>query len=440
MNRRHITAVAVALCLAAPATSFATNGYFSHGYGTKSKGMAGTGVALPQDSLASATNPAGNVWVGDRVDLGLAFFSPDRSYTVTGAPSGAPGTFGLAPGSYDSANELFLIPSFGWNTMIGNDAAFGVALYGNGGMNIEWSDVPFPGTFAGGAFGGDDTAGVDLMQLFINLNFSQKLSDRASWGGGLVLAAQSFEATGLAAFAGYTETFATGGTPTDLTDNGHDISYGAGFKLGFQGDLADWLTMGVSYQSRIWMTKFHDYSDLFAEGGDFDIPPTATIGFALKPNENHAITFDVQHIWYGDVDSIANPMSNLFACAGGDASSCLGGSNGAGFGWDDMTIYKLGYQWRMSDSFTARIGYSYGEQPIGSDNVMFNILAPGVMEQHYTIGFTAVPAKGHELNFSAMYSPRKSVTGANTMEAPGQQTIELEMDQWDVELSWSWIF
>jgi long-chain fatty acid transport protein len=324
--------------------------------------------------------------------------------------------------------------------MIGNDAAFGVALYGNGGMNTEWSDAPFPGTFYGGAYGGDDTAGVDLMQLFINLNFSQKLSDRASWGAGLVLAAQSFEATGLAAFSGYTETFATGGTPTDLTDNGHDISYGAGFKLGFQGDLADWLTMGVSYQSRIWMTKFDDYSDLFAEGGDFDIPPTATIGFAIKPSENHAITFDIQHIWYGDIDSIANPMSNLFTCAGGNASYCLGGSNGAGFGWDDMTIYKLGYQWRMSDSFTARIGYSYGKQPINDTEVMFNILAPGVMEQHYTIGFTMVPAKGHEFNLSAMYSPRNSVTGANPMEAPGQQSIELQMDQWDVELSWSWIF
>ena len=27
----------------------ATNGYFTHGYGTANKGMAGAGVALPQD-------------------------------------------------------------------------------------------------------------------------------------------------------------------------------------------------------------------------------------------------------------------------------------------------------------------------------------------------------------------------------------------------------
>ena len=431
MNRRHLTATAVALCLAVPATSFATNGYFSHGYSTKSKGMAGATVALPEDALASATNPAGNVWVGDRIDLGLALFSPHRDYTANGFSTPPPAGFGITDGNYDSSNELFLIPSFGWNTMIGNDAAFGIALYGNGGMNTEYENVPGPGTYYAG------TAGVDLSQLFINLNFSQKLSDRASWGGGVILAAQAFEANGLASFG----TMVEDGNPDNLSDNGHDISYGAGFKLGFQGDLADWLTFGVSYQSRIWMTKFDDYSDLFAEGGDFDIPPTATIGFAIKPTENHAITLDVQHIWYGDIDSIANPMANLFNCpafGGADQQSCLGGSRGAGFGWDDMTIYKLGYQWRMSDSFTARIGYSYGEQPIPDSEVMFNILAPGVMEQHYTIGFTMVPAKGHELNFSAMYAPKHSVTGTNPTDPA--QTIELEMDQWDVQISWAWIF
>ena len=32
----------------------ATNGYFAHGYGTKNKGLAGGGVALPQDSMIAA--------------------------------------------------------------------------------------------------------------------------------------------------------------------------------------------------------------------------------------------------------------------------------------------------------------------------------------------------------------------------------------------------
>jgi hypothetical protein len=31
----------------------------------------------------------------------------------------------------------------------------------------------------------------------------------------------------------------------------------------------------------------------------------------------------------------------------------------------------------------------------------------------------------------------RAVKGANPLEVPGLQTIELKMDQWDFELSWS---
>ena len=57
------------VCLGVMSPVFATNGYFAHGYGTKNKALAGAGVALPQDAMIAATNPAGMVWVG--ADLGV---------------------------------------------------------------------------------------------------------------------------------------------------------------------------------------------------------------------------------------------------------------------------------------------------------------------------------------------------------------------------------
>ena len=68
--------VACVICIGFAAPVFATNGYFAHGYGTKNKALAGAGVALPQDAMIAATNPAGMVWVGERLDVGLAIFSP----------------------------------------------------------------------------------------------------------------------------------------------------------------------------------------------------------------------------------------------------------------------------------------------------------------------------------------------------------------------------
>lgn len=427
---------------AIPGLSMATNGYFAHGYGTKSKGLAGGGIALPQDSMASATNPAGMVWVGDRMDLGAALFSPHRDYTAGSTIGG--GMFPIMSGNYDSDNTLFLIPHFGWNQMLDQNSSFGISVYGNGGMNTEYANDAYGwGTPSSvrGVFA-DGTTGVDLSQLFVNLSYARKINESASWGAGLILAAQAFEAKGLQNFSNYTNHFATTGTAsTNLSDNGHDISYGAGLKFGIQGEVADGLTLAASYQTKTWMSEFDDYEDLFAEGGDFDIPATATIGLAWSPAQKHTFTFDIQRIWYSGVEAVSNPMSNLFSCGGGAAAKyCLGGDEGAGFGWDDITVYKLGWQYQPNSLWTVRLGYSHTDQPINSDDIVFNVLAPAVVEDHFTFGLTRKIDKNHELNFAAMYAPKVSVDGSNPFTAGPAQSVELEMYEVELELSYSWLF
>jgi len=428
-NKRHL-ALTAALLVAIPGASMATNGYFSHGYGTKSKGLAGGGIALPQDSMAAATNPAGMVWVGERIDLGATLFSPHREYTAD------TGAFMVRGGNHDSDNTLFLIPNFGWNTMLDENSSMGVSVYANGGMNTEYDNDIVAGWR--GVYG-DGTAGVDLKQLFVNLSYARKLNERASYGVSLILAAQAFEAKGLQTMAAMTKAVRLGGAATNLSDNGHDMSYGAGLKFGLQGEVVDGLTLAASYQTKTWMTEFDDYEDLFAEDGDFDIPASATIGLAWNPVDKHTFTFDVQRIMYSGVDSITNPVANLFGC-GPNPENCLGGDDGAGFGWDDMTVYKLGWQWEPNNLWTVRLGYSHTEQPIDGADLIFNILAPAVVEEHYTVGLTRKIGKDHEINFAAMYAPKKSVDGHNPMPGQTAQNIEIEMYQYELEASWSWLF
>ena len=81
-----------------------------------------------------------------------------------------------------------------------------------------------------------------------------------------------------------------------------------------------------------------------------------------------------------------------------ESSGCLGGPNGAGFGWQDVTVYKAGFAWNADDNNTWRFGFSYGEQPIPSSEVLFNILAPGVMETHLTAGWTSQRANGNDMS------------------------------------------
>ena len=115
----------------------------------------------------------------------------------------------------------------------------------------------------------------------------------------------------------------------------------------------------------------------------------------------------------------------------------LGTDNGAGFGWEDMTIYKLGYQWDTSPEWTWRVGASIGDQPIPSSEVMFNVLAPGIMETHVTGGFTYTLATDNEITFAAMYAPESTVSGVIPAGVgSGAQTVELNMTQWELVASW----
>jgi long-chain fatty acid transport protein len=454
MKRNVVLALAVAAAVAAPG-AFATTGYFSHGYSIKEKGLAGGGSAYAQDSLAAATNPAGMVTVGNRMDLGASLFSPIRSYTSTGGPSNACAptgcTFSIGPQTIDSDNELFLIPHFGRNWMLDPNSSVGISVYGNGGMNTEYKGgtatffvpppgpntfVTAPGTFGGGMMG-DSTAGVDLMQLFINGSYSRKMTPTSSWGASLIFAYQRFKATGLSAFGGYSS------DPSNLSDNGYDSSTGFGAKLGVQGEVSPGVTLAASYQSEIGMGELDKYKGLFAEGGGFDIPATANIGLAVKLAANSVLTFDMQKIWYSKVNAVGNPFSNLLTgctpgATGGTGSGCLGASGGGGFGWEDISVYRIGYEWQSNPAWTWRVGFAQNDQPIPSSEVVFNILAPAVQEQHLTFGFTNQVSKASEFNFAFMYSPEEKVSGANPLDPA--QTVELKMKQYELGASWGWKF
>ena len=60
LTKNSSISVAVAACALMLSTSaIATNGYLTHGLGTKNKGMAGAGTAAPNETMSVVNNPAG---------------------------------------------------------------------------------------------------------------------------------------------------------------------------------------------------------------------------------------------------------------------------------------------------------------------------------------------------------------------------------------------
>ncbi|MCW8925140.1 MAG: outer membrane protein transport protein [Xanthomonadales bacterium] len=461
-NQTRLFAAITTLLLTTPL--WATNGYYTHGIGTKNKGMAGAGLAMPEDAISVANNPAAALASAGKYDLGLALFSPSRHYeTSTSQANGQCSPMGCAftigPNSIDSDKNYFFIPNMAGAWQIDDKSAWSAAFYGRGGMNTTWNggsatfdpDGPgpaptmtLPGTYGAGLFGGNGTAGVDLSQAFIEFGYAREFGGNFTLGISLIGVAQVFAGRGVSTFGAYTETFAASGgmtMPSNLSNNGHDQSYGLGGKVGLLWDLNEKVSFAASYQPEIGMSKLDDYSDLFADHGNMDIPSDLKAGITFRPNQGFALSFDIEKIWYSDVPSVNNPFSNLFACptagAGGtDLSSCLGGKNGAGFGWQDMTVYKVGAQWSAGEDWTWRAGYSHGDQPIPDSEVVFNILAPGVIEDHATIGFTHALPSGNEYSLSFMYAFNKEISGTNPLDP--SQTITMDMDQFELEFSFGW--
>ncbi len=419
MKKRKIAAsLLIAGGLASP-LAYATNGYFSQGYSMKEIGMAGAGIALPQDSLAAATNPAGMVMVGDRIDFGLDWFKPNRSTTITGNNCG-PGC--SLNGTYDgNGKSNFFIPDFGYNKMISPDMSAGVSIYGNGGMNTQYNTSPF------GAFGGTSPAGVDLSQLFISPTWAMKVNPSNAIGVSLNLVYQTFSATGL-------QPFGLGGgstNPNALTNTGKDSSTGVGLKLGWTGEVTSMVTLGATFQPKTKMSKFSKYAGLFAEQGNFDIPATYGVGIAVKATPETTVAFDVQKILYSGVPSIANTNNQ-----GGP----LGATNGAGFGWQDVTVLKLGVSQKMSNTLVVRGGISHNNQPIPNTQTFFNILAPGVVQDSLTLGATWTLADKSEVTVGYMHAFKKTVNGSGSInpatQGGGEANLSMSEDSLGVSYGW----
>ena len=64
--------------------------------------------------------------------------------------------------------------------------------------------------------------------------------------------------------------------------------------------------------------------------------------------------------------------------------------------------------------------------------MLFNILAPGVMEDHITFGFSKGLSSGDEFSMAFMYALSKETSGPNALDPT--QMIHLEMKQWEIEL------
>ncbi|MCW8914390.1 MAG: outer membrane protein transport protein [Magnetovibrio sp.] len=419
-TRTLLSGIAVtALSLSLTGTSNATDGMFSNGYGTAAKGMSGAGAAMSLDTQAAINNPAAMYALGDRFDFGVSYFSPRRKAIVEGDA----GFFAHAQsaGTHKSASESFYIPSTGVNLDMGS-YSLGVTLTANGGMNTDYQDCIFSGCTK-------QKTGIDLAQAMLGFTYARKVADNLTFGITPTIAGQRFKASGLQGFASVSS------DANNLTDRGYSYSYGFGGTVGLMANMTDKLDVGLTYKSRTYMTEFEKYKGLFAEGGDMDIPASFTLGTAYKATDDLTVALDYKHIFYSDVRSISN-TNNIGATTG---PAQLGTKTGLGFGWENMSVVKLGAQYDVDEALTVRAGGSWNSMAMDDKENMFNILAPAVPQYHLSGGATYKLGGGHEIGAAVTRAFSNTTDNDNNINHNGNN-IELQMDQWNVDVGYTYSF
>ena len=92
-----------------------------------------------------------------------------------------------------------------------------------------------------------------------------------------------------------------------------------------------------------------------------------------------------------------------------------------------------------TENVTLRVGYNHSTQPIAANQTYFNVLAPGVVTDRATAGFTWKYAANWELSGFYAHAFEATVNGSGNAFGSGTDA-NLRMKQDSFGLSLGWLF
>ncbi len=388
-----------------PLSASATNGYQLIGVGAYQKSLGGAVTANPGSAMTAVTNPAGLARIDSRTDFSMEAFMPSRSadFSAMGGDVGESGT------------GLYGVPAIGWTapTSANSQLYFGGGMFGTSGMGVDYagtlmmpaSPMPNPDMYWEG---------------YSNISFWQmapavawKVNSRYSVGVSLNI---DYQAVAFKQRVS-ADTNADGSAETVMQN--FDLSRGAsgfglGLGLGVLFDVNERITLGLNYKSKQqfapmeYRLGFGDISNgpgAEAPAGtyklDLDFPQQAALGIAVAVNDALTVSADVKWINWSDT------MDTLAVEGPGGMQVAMDP------GWEDQTVYALGVAYALSEGINLRAGYNYAKSPFAEEAVSRNLILPGIVESHYTLGADVALNRHWQLGMHYMMVPEKRLVSSD---------------------------
>ena len=377
--------LAVVAALALGATSaFATNGSTLIGMGAKSRGMAGTSLAVSHGAESALSNPALITSVNDtEISFGGTLFMPDVSNT---------NNIGGGASSTDSAADMNVIPEVSLAGKITDNFYMGVGMWGTGGMGVDYRDAK------------SVTAGGTQMQMVTNLQLMQFGVPLAYKTNGFSVAV-----TPILQYGSLDINYEYPGSqnPQDPNAQGDTIGMGVaqdlkfGYNIGLAYEISGF-TVGAVYKSQIDMeykgldSVISPFTQTGYKNNKLSTPAEMGVGISYVMSE-HTIAIDYKNIKWSDAKGYQD------------------------FEWEDQNVISVGYQYETK-GWALRAGYNYADSPISEQTVVNPNtdvpnsagLQPGTVNTFNLLGFPAIVTSHIALGGSYDISEQTSVDLAYT--------------------------
>ena len=197
---------------------------------------------------------------------------------------------------------------------------------------------------------------------------------------------------------------ADGDPPTYPSGRGSRYHWGAGFQLGVYYITDNCWHLGFSLKSPQWFEKirFHTEDELGRprrESVQFDYPMILSFGSAYSGFKNWLFACDVR---YFDYENTAGY---------GDAAAFDGTGRVTGLGWRSVVSVHTGAQYKVNERLYLRMGYQYNDNPIGTDQVFFNVASPLIIQHVASLGMTCHLSQNLHMSMAYVHGFENRSTG-----------------------------
>ncbi|MFO0959955.1 MAG: outer membrane protein transport protein [Isosphaeraceae bacterium] len=378
MKRTCCGPILAAILVALSASDAGAQGIVSPGAGPINRAMAGASTAAPVDFGASYWNAATLSFLDrDEVLLGSELILPSMHYTgflPAGAINGTLPTtdrYGTTRSNSGVASNLAVGGSF--KLRPDSPLTMGLGIFGlvGGGVNFAGSyETPTLGPRQPPNFFGLGPIYANTSLLSIKPMASYRFGDRLAVSLSPIITTGTVQ-LGPAFFApGPADQYGIATFPYAVNSRPF---WGAGFEIGLMYEVDDYWNVGFSYKSPVWQERwsFNSYNpDLSPRwiGVQAGVPAIYSWGVAYKGIDRLLVDVDLRYFDYRNTPLWGDSIQS------------------GGLNWQGIFAVAVGGQYQLTERLTLRAGYLFNQNPINQVQTLFNVQAPGFIQNTMSLG------------------------------------------------------